>query len=147
MAGNVTSGLPREAGASTARPSDPILLIEDDEKSRFAIGAVLEDEGHLVISVENGAEAIAYLRGGGRAALILLDLMMPDSNGWQFRREQLADPSLADIPVVVMSGMYDPPGMLGTAGFVAKPVDPGRLCELVRRQLRDSGPVERPSRA
>ncbi|MCC2671917.1 MAG: response regulator, partial [Armatimonadetes bacterium] len=69
-------------------------------------------------------------------SLILLDLMMPVMNGWEFRAEQLQDPELAEIPVVVVTGALRHPGSasgIEGAGLLTKPVDVPQLLETVAR--------------
>jgi CheY-like chemotaxis protein len=78
--------------------------VEDDEIVRRAIQMVLEWEGYQVQCAGNGQEALDLLRAGGKQpCLILLDVMMPVLDGEQFRQEQLRDPSIASIPVIVVS--------------------------------------------
>lgn len=81
----------------------PILVIEDDQALREAICDVLRDEGYATVNADTGETALALMRSGSQPSLVLLDLMMPTMNGWQFRQEQLSDPTIADIPVVVMT--------------------------------------------
>ncbi|HET9597571.1 MAG TPA: response regulator [Anaeromyxobacteraceae bacterium] len=83
--------------------SKAILLVDDDEALRETLAEVLEDEGHAVECATDGADAMAKLRGGLRPDVILLDLMMPVMNGWQFREAQLADAELASMPVIVIT--------------------------------------------
>lgn len=80
-----------------------ILLVEDDDDVREALADVLRDAGYDVAWAADGAEAIRLLRAGLRPAAIVLDLMMPVMNGFQFRAEQLSDPDLARIPVILVS--------------------------------------------
>jgi CheY-like chemotaxis protein len=80
-----------------------ILIVEDDADIRETLGDALELEGYDVVTAENGFDALCLLRSGLKPGLILLDLVMPIMSGWQFRQVQLADPSLAGIPVVVVS--------------------------------------------
>lgn len=61
-------------------------------------------DGFTVMEAANGEAALAYLRGGGEASVILLDLRMPVMDGWAFRRAQRCDPAFAHIPVIVLSG-------------------------------------------
>src|SRR5690242_5374004 len=77
-------------------PKAHILVVEDDADVREALVDVLEAEGFSVAMAEDGAQALDYLGGAApRPALILLDLMMPNMNGLQFREEQLKEPAYA----------------------------------------------------
>jgi CheY-like chemotaxis protein len=80
-----------------------ILLVDDDDDVREAFIDVLSDEGYEITTARNGCEALELLRRGPRPGIILLDLMMPVMDGFEFRAQQLADPSLADLPVVVLT--------------------------------------------
>lgn len=117
----------------------PILLIEDDADIRGMIAQLLELEGYRVEVCANGADALEVLRHCGREekpGLILLDLMMPVMNGWQFRAEQARDPELDEIPVVVMSGdgrVTERAPPVRAASFLKKPVDLDVLLETIRR--------------
>ena len=81
----------------------PIFVVDDDLDLREVIGDLLVDEGYPTRLFENGRAALDVLRDGVRPRLILLDLMMPEMNGWEFRAEQLRDAALRSIPVVVMT--------------------------------------------
>src|SRR6185369_15624405 len=80
-----------------------VMLIEDDAESRNAIAAVLEAYGFDVVQAVDGEDALAQLHAGHRPCAILLDLMMPLMDGWQFREAQRTDPALADIPVALLT--------------------------------------------
>ncbi|HLK90478.1 MAG TPA: response regulator [Polyangia bacterium] len=116
-----------------------ILLIEDDQDIRASTAELLVDEGFSVVEAADGSAALARLRRGLAPSLILLDLMMPGLTGWGFRREQLADPSLRDIPVLVItaSGMSDNvlKQDLGDVGLVRKPFAAQALLTEIRAQL------------
>ena len=84
--------------------SSSVLVVDDDPNLVRLMSKFLTLEGFAPVPAANGAEALKYLRGGGRASVILLDLRMPVMDGWTFRREQRGDPGLADIPIVVLSG-------------------------------------------
>src|ERR1700737_2123478 len=86
-----------------------ILVVEDDPELLEGLSELLESEGHQVRRARHGLEALGFLRAGQRPHLILLDLMMPIMNGWQFRQEQRMDSELAKIPIVVISGKNDLP--------------------------------------
>ena len=124
-AGEPSSGCPTPSGQC-------ILLVEDDELLRGAMKMVLEWEGYRVACAGDGREALDYLRAGERPALILLDLMLPGLDGWQFRREQRGDPALAAVPVVVVSALdaFDCPE---ADAHVRKPFAAEELLEAVRR--------------
>ena len=80
-----------------------ILVVDDDPDVRDAIASVLGDEGYQVTSAGNGREALEQLRKRTRPSLILLDMVMPDMDGWNFRMELKKQPELAAIPVVILS--------------------------------------------
>jgi CheY-like chemotaxis protein len=113
-----------------------ILLVEDDEATRTAMALALELQGYTVTAVANGQEALDRLRAAGRPCLILLDLMMPVMDGWQFRRELAQDPALADIPVVIVSADGTVPqkaAALGATDYLQKPVEVDQLLVTVQR--------------
>ena len=104
---------------------DYILIVEDDFDIREALTQILEEEGYEVRGAANGKEALEIAASPPTPKLILLDLMMPVMNGWQFRAEQLNDPRLAPVPVLVISA--DPhlqlkAEKLGVAGLLKKPI-------------------------
>ena len=81
-----------------------ILIEADDPGSREALTALLRDEGYGVTDVDSATEALDYLRRSDRLPeLMVLDLMMPGMDGWDFRHAQKADPKLARIPVIAIS--------------------------------------------
>ena len=113
-----------------------VFVVEDDADIRDMIRQILELEGYAVRTASDGFDALAQIRHGERPRLILLDLMMPGMNGWEFRAAQLEDPSLADIPVVVLSGdgtVASKAGTMNAAGFLRKPVELNTLLETVSR--------------
>jgi CheY-like chemotaxis protein len=88
-------------------PIGAILLVEDEDSVREVIETVLRGEGYDVVCARDGSEALDVLRSGFRPCIIILDLMMPVMDGWQFRTEQLSDPELLKIPTVVYSAVGD----------------------------------------
>jgi excisionase family DNA binding protein len=103
-----------------------ILVIDDEALVRESVAEFLVDEGFGVLVAADGAEAFQLLgRSPTRPALILLDLKMPNLDGWRFRELQLKDPALAAIPVIVISAAIERP-MAGTT-MLRKPL---RLPEL-----------------
>jgi CheY-like chemotaxis protein len=91
-------------------------------------------EGFSVVEAGNGQEALAYLRSGAGASVIVLDLRMPVMDGWAFRREQRLDPDLEKIPVVVLSGAdADRFAELEAAVVFQKPIKMSAVVVAVRR--------------
>ncbi len=120
-----------------AKPS--ILVVEDDPAVREAIATFLECEGYRVVEAGDGLEALRRLRGASDVGLILLDLMMPVMNGWEFRDVQAKDPALASIPVVVITAdnsAAQKAADAGTAGYLLKPVEFPELLSWVDRFCR-----------
>jgi CheY-like chemotaxis protein len=115
----------------------PVLIVEDDVELRDMMAQLLTLEGFVATAVANGLEALEYLRRGDRPDIILLDLMMPVMDGWEFRRKQQSDPTLATVPVVVLSALdHRRAAEVDAVAFLKKPLDFDRLLELVRRYCR-----------
>ena len=115
----------------------PIAVVDDDTDLRETLGELLDEEGYEARLFENGRTALDFLRGGGRPKLILLDLMMPEMNGWQFREEQLKDAALKDIPVVVMTASRGFDGhVIAAQEILYKPIGLGELMDAVERNAR-----------
>lgn len=114
-----------------------VFIVEDDLDTREMIGRFLELEGFTVESAANGLQALERLDAGTRACVILLDLMMPVMDGWEFRRRQTSDAQLAGIPVIVFSAAgRDRLQQIDANEYLAKPVD---LDELLQRVTRYCG--------
>ena len=115
-----------------------ILLVEDDAKLRGALQEALQERGYKVEVAENGEAALTRLQEEARPSLILLDLMMPGVDGWDFLARRRIDPSLPAIPVVVLSAQLLGPArdsVLPASGFVRKPIDMEELVAEVERHL------------
>src|SRR5689334_12821185 len=111
----------------------PVLIVEDDADLREMMAQLLALEGFHTAAVANGREALDYLHHGRAPDVILLDLMMPVMDGWEFRRHQQADPALADVPVIVLSALdQSRTADVSAQAFLKKPLDFARLLELVR---------------
>lgn len=82
-----------------------ILLVDDDPAIREGLGQELRDAGYEVTSFAGGRPALEYLRAGARPDVIVLDLLMPEFDGWDFRAEQKNDARLASIPVLSFSAV------------------------------------------
>ncbi len=114
----------------------PIVIVDDDTDVREALGEVLAEEGYATRLFESGRAALQYLRAGSPPSLILLDLMMPEMSGWQFREEQLKDERLRDIPVVVITASRYGAGSIEAREVLFKPVGLGELVDAVHRNAR-----------
>ena len=114
-----------------------VMVVDDDADIREVIVEVLADGAYRALGSENGREALLALRSRPeKPCVILLDIMMPVMDGWQFRSAQKADPEFGAIPVVVLSAHTDvqqAAAVMGAAGFLTKPVDLDALLAAVER--------------
>ena len=110
-----------------------VLLVDDDLDLREAAAEALEDAGYRVVRADDGRRALEEMtRGGLRPDLILLDMMMPNLDGWGFRVAQKQVPDIAGIPVVALTAYAlteDEREQLDAAAILRKPV---ALEELMR---------------
>jgi DNA-binding response OmpR family regulator len=114
-----------------------VLLVEDDLDVRDLLQDYLEDKGFEVIPAGTGKQALDFLtaQGGRPPDIVVLDLMMPLVNGWQVLEQMRGDPSLAGIPVVVLTAATsDKP--TGADIVVRKPFQPDALIETMRGCMR-----------
>ena len=96
-------------------------------------------EGYDVVSLQNGDEALEYLRHAPRhPSCILLDLVMPVTDGWMFLRERNSNPELETIPVIVLSGQPDVEEQViaAHASYLRKPLSPEHLTEVMHQVVR-----------
>jgi CheY-like chemotaxis protein len=123
--------------SATNPSSRTILLIEDDRDICEIVAQVLDEEGYETVTVSNGAEGLKRLRSTDtRPFLIVLDLMLPVMDAWQFRSEQAGDAQIADIPVVIFSAnpkIAQHAGSLGAAGMIRKPPNLDEFLDVVSR--------------
>jgi CheY-like chemotaxis protein len=123
-------------------PGAEILVVDDDPMSREVLIDILEDEGYQVAAVANGREALEGLQRGLRPCVILLDLVMPVMDAAAFRQQQLQNPALAAIPVIVMTGASDSPQQafaVAAPHYFLKPYDIHELLDTIARYCRSSG--------
>jgi len=136
---DVPTGVP--TGLPAVLPAGHVLVVEDDPDTRDALALLLMTEGYNAVSAEDGLEALHLLRAVRHRApdapcLVLLDLKMPRLGGPEFRRAQLGDPALANVPVAVLSGAIDAEqraDALGAVATLTKPIDFDVLLKVVRR--------------
>jgi CheY-like chemotaxis protein len=112
-----------------------VLIVDDDPDLLDVTSFVIEGEGMAVETARNGEEALAVLGSGRLPALVLLDLMMPVMNGWEFLTAVANDPLLNPIPIVVLSaGDHDE--IAGALEILSKPMDLKELLRVVERYVR-----------
>ncbi len=113
-----------------------VLLVDDNDDAREALAFLIEQDGCEVIQARNGRDALRRLEQGLQPCLILLDLMMPQLDGWAFRGEQRKLPGGEDVPIVIYSAsptVAADARQLGVAGWLEKPLDFDALLTTVRR--------------
>jgi CheY-like chemotaxis protein len=125
-------------------PSRPdVLLVEDDAAIREALSEVLADEGFAVQTAVHGQAALEALAAGARPKIILLDLMMPVMDGWQFMQHLRRRHDWAQIPVIVVSAAKEPMPT-GARGCLSKPVDLGVLFDAMGPWCSQAGAADMP---
>jgi CheY-like chemotaxis protein len=115
-----------------------VLVVEDDPATREALVVFLRHEGYPAESVNDGQQALARLRDKKPPSLVLLDLMLPVMDGFEFRVQQLQDPALARIPVIVVSAGGDlvrKAETLHADACLAKPLDVEMLLSLIAARV------------
>ena len=144
IAGNGVAVLVCGTDESTGVETTTVLVVDDDRSVIDALTELLESEGYKVAAARDGRAALTRLRNGLRPSVILLDLMMPGMDGWDFRQRQLQDANLKDIPVVVITaaGFSETSvrTQFGNIEFVPKPPPPKDLLAAVRRLCGDIDP-------
>ncbi len=110
-----------------------VLFVEDDPDLGDVVSMVLSSAGYTPVVAKDGREALERM-AASRPGVILLDLMMPGMNGWEFRAAQLRDPAMAKVPVVVMTGdgnAAKKAAALDAAGCLQKPIQIAALLRTV----------------
>ncbi len=120
-------------------PGETILVAEDNPVERERLAVVLRQQGYTVLTAGDGAEALKLLQTGPAPGLILLDMLMPGCDGWQFLDRRKPSPALAAVPVVLVTGVAEADdewaAALGAVGLLRKPFDVDALLAAVRRWL------------
>jgi two-component system, chemotaxis family, chemotaxis protein CheY len=117
------------------QPGPRILLVEDDPLSREALAYILEVEGYRVASARDGKNGLELLHRFPRPCVVLLDLGLPDVDGYEFLQKLKQDPEIADIPVFVISAVFEPVVPDATA-VLPKPLDLPKLMGLLSNYPR-----------
>lgn len=110
-----------------------ILVVEDNKEIQDSLKLALEIEGYHVFAADNGREALDQLSKIPTPCIILLDLMMPVMNGWEFVEEISKDLMLSTIPIVVVSAFGDKKGTPKSSGYIQKPIDLDALLDTVSK--------------
>jgi signal transduction histidine kinase/ActR/RegA family two-component response regulator len=123
-----------------------ILVAEDDMRTLYALSALLHAKGAEVLSADTGHSALEELERHPQTRAVLLDIMMPEMDGYEALRQIRAQPRFAHLPVITLTGK----GQVGTDveclkqganAHLTKPVDPDRLCALLHGLLRGDRPA------
>lgn len=116
----------------------PVLIVEDNDDLRALYEYAITGEGYPAVTANNGQMALDLLEGStSTPCLIILDLMMPVMDGWEFLKHREKSPKLSAIPVIVCTAVKDdtPQGI----PFLRKPLDLSVLLETVEKYCKDAG--------
>lgn len=116
-----------------------VLIVEDDEDSRFVYGIILEDRGFEVILATSGDEGLR-LALDRKPSVVLMDVSIPGLDGWKVTEQLKANPTTAAIPVIVITAHAFPEDVeraarVGCDSFLTKPCEPRRVLEEVCKHL------------
>src|SRR3569833_333848 len=124
--------LPPEGKPLNSASVAPVLVVEDEAMLRELLCDLLEAEGFRATTAANGAEALELIRRQGAPSLVILDLMMPIMDGWEFRRRQLAAPLMQNVPVAIHTGAMPAAAELHCLQPVAVLKEPPDVADLLR---------------
>jgi CheY-like chemotaxis protein len=114
-----------------------LLVVDDDANIARALSNLLEDEGYRVVAAENGRRGLELVEAGLRPNAIILDLMMPVMDGWDFRAEQLKYPEIRETPVIVLTATGFSRRTIreqfGGVEYLPKPLPTDDLLDTLRR--------------
>ncbi len=121
------------SAATLAKALLEVLVIDEDESVQRALGKILEPEGFTVISARSGKEGLRLAREK-HPRIIILDILMPDMDGWSVLKELKQHPALASIPVVLLTMTDDKETgfALGASAFINKPIEQDQLLDAIR---------------
>lgn len=116
-----------------------ILVVDDEEHVVAAIVTNLQLEGYEVIPAYNGTEALELVREE-KPDLVVLDVMMPEMNGWEVLQSLKTDPATEDLPVIMLTALSQDRDIergweLEANAYLTKPFDPAKLIRIVREQF------------
>jgi CheY-like chemotaxis protein len=127
-------------GGSRALGGKKALIVDDDIRNIFALTSVLEEHHMLVVSAENGRDAVKALQANPDIDVVLMDIMMPEMDGMETTRQIRRDPQSKDVPIIAvtakaMKGDREKCIEAGAWDYLAKPVDPEELVAMLRAWL------------
>jgi len=114
-----------------------VLLVDDDVRNVFALTSALEAHGMEIVYAENGREALTLLQGSAEVDLVLMDIMMPELDGYQTMEAIRAKPEFERLPIIAltakaMKGDREKSIAAGASDYITKPVDIDQLVSLMR---------------
>jgi flagellar protein FlaH len=127
-----------------------ILVVDDEPQIRHLMDTIFFDAGYYVVQASNGREALERVQQD-QPDLVLIDVDMPEMNGFEFVRLLRENPSTGDLPVIMMTGLDAAQGEsaaleLGVEHYITKPAQPGLVEAAVKVALREAGTVNTPVR-
>ena len=117
-----------------------VLIVDDDMRNIFALSTVLEEHDMVIVSADNGRDAIRMLQDDPDVDIVLMDIMMPEMDGMETMREIRKIPQLKNLPIVAvtakaMKGDREKCIEAGAWDYLSKPVDPEQLLAVLRAWL------------
>jgi CheY-like chemotaxis protein len=129
--------LERLHGSNEALHGRKVLIVDDDARNIFALSTVLENQEMDVLSATNGRQAIEIIENTGNLSMVLMDIMMPEMDGYQTMREIRNKPQFRALPILAltakaMKGDREKCLEAGASDYIAKPVNTDQLLSLLR---------------
>jgi hypothetical protein len=114
-----------------------VLLVDDDMRNIFSLTSVLSEKNMNIIEAENGREALARLEEHPDIGIVLMDIMMPEMDGYEAMREIRKNPRHAGLPIIAMTakalkGDHEKCLAAGASDYIAKPIEVDKLLSLIR---------------
>jgi CheY-like chemotaxis protein/signal transduction histidine kinase/HAMP domain-containing protein len=135
--------LHEHAGADPVFKGKTVLIVDDDVRNIYALATVLEEAGMSVVFAENGREGLEVLENAGAVDIVLMDVMMPEMDGYETMHRIRQNPDHKSLPILAltakaMKGDREKCLAAGASDYVTKPVDPDQLLSLMRVWLYSS---------
>jgi CheY-like chemotaxis protein len=126
--------------ASDGLAGRKVLIVDDDIRNIFALSTILEEQDMVIVSADNGRDAIRTLQEDRGVEIVLMDIMMPEMDGLQTMREIRKIPHLKKLPIIAvtakaMKGDREKCIQAGAWDYLSKPVDPEKLLAVLRAWL------------